>query len=83
MEAAHVDADRPLARGRVTLRAALLEPAHSVTSPLLDVTPSPRAGARWPHREALADAPDAAPGRDAFRAWFGSRPAAGAMTGCC
>ncbi len=39
---------------------------------LLDVTPSPRApgGEVAPIVKALAEAPDAAPGREAFREWF-------------
>ena len=58
--------------GRVALRAALLEPAALAHLTLLDVTPSPRApgGEVATIVRALADAPDTAPGRDAFRAWF-------------
>ncbi|HZF06272.1 MAG TPA: alpha/beta hydrolase [Patescibacteria group bacterium] len=58
--------------GRVALRAALLAPAALAHLTLLDVTPSPRApgGEVAPIVKALADAPDTAPNRDAFRAWF-------------
>ncbi len=56
----------------MALRAALVAPAALAHLTLLDVTPSPRApgGEVAPIVKALAEAPDAAPGREAFREWF-------------
>jgi esterase len=58
--------------GRVALRAALLEPRAMAHLILLDVAPSPRppGGEVATTVKALADAPDTAPDRKTFRAWF-------------
>lgn len=58
--------------GRVALRAALIEPRAMAHLALVDVSPSPRrpGGEVATIVKALADAPDTAPDRKTFRAWF-------------
>jgi pimeloyl-ACP methyl ester carboxylesterase len=58
--------------GRVALEAAMLEPAAVAHMTVLDITPSslPPGGETARVVEALVGAPDAAPRRDDFRAWF-------------
>jgi esterase len=68
--------------GRVALKAALLEPAAVAHLTVLDITPSPAPPGGETARvvEALLGAPDEAPARDDFRAWFTAAGLAAAMT---
>jgi pimeloyl-ACP methyl ester carboxylesterase len=58
--------------GRVGLKAALLDPTAVAHLTLLDITPSslPTGGETARVVDALVGAPDEAPSRDDFRAWF-------------
>ncbi len=68
--------------GRVALKASLLEPAAVAHLTVLDITPSalPPGGETAQVVEALVGAPDAAPSREAFRAWFGRAGLSPALT---
>lgn len=68
--------------GRVALKAALLEPAAVAHLTVLDITPSPAPAGGETARvvEALLGAPDEAPARDDFRAWFATAGLAAAVT---
>lgn len=58
--------------GRLALKAALLQPTAVGHLTVLDITPSPLPPGGETARvvKALVGAPDAAPSRDVFRAWF-------------
>jgi esterase len=68
--------------GRVGLKASLLESAAVAHMTVLDITPSalPPGGETARVVEALVGAPETAPSRDAFRAWFTRAGLAPALT---
>ena len=68
--------------GRLALKAALLEPTAVAHLTVLDITPStlPPGGETARVVKALVGAPEAAPGREAFRTWFTRAGLAPALT---
>lgn len=68
--------------GRLALKAALLAPGAVARLTVLDITPSPLPPGGETARvvEALVGAPETAPGRETFRAWFTRAGLAPALT---
>jgi esterase len=68
--------------GRLALKAALLDPRALAHLTVLDITPSPLPPGGETARvvEALVGAPESAPGREIFRAWFTRAGLAPALT---